>query len=459
METIKRERILQNKTEKSVIDYIIVSRGLLEYLIEMQIDENKKHVLARYSKTKTGIKVVNSDHNILFCQFSVAFNRNNRKIRKEFFKFKSDEGRKSFLEETNSTNKFTGCFDNEANFHISSTKFYKTLKRSFHSCFKKVRIVQGEKRKVGNPSIQHKLQKKSKLTNFMKINKCAIAQKNAESKLIEIEEAIANELSSNNAEKVKEYVGSIETLDGNFSQIGLWKLKQKLCPQTTDPPMAKYDNTGNLITTTEGLKSLYLDTYRNRLKHREMNENYMDIYFLKSELWQSRLENLKRIKTKDWNMKQLENVLKGLKNNTSMDPNGMVNETFKEGYMGSDLKNALLIFFNSIKSNHIIPHYMTLGNITTIYKSKGSRLDLNNDRGIFILTVMKKILEKLIYNDIYKDIDQNMSDCNIGFRKKRNIRDHLLIIHGVIYSVIRGKEDLVDIQIYDIEKAFDTLWS
>ena len=72
---------------------------------------------------------------------------------------------------------------------------------------------------------------------------------------------------------------------------------------------------------------------------------------------------------------------------------------------------------------------------------------------------MKKILEKLIYNDIYKDIDQNMSDCNIGFRKKRNIRDHLLIIHGVIYSVIRGKEDLVDIQIYDIEKAFDTLWS
>ena len=189
-------------------------------------------------------------------------------------------------------------------------------------------------------------------------------------------------MSSSNTEAVKEYIGSIETLDGNFSQIGLWKLKKKLCPQITDPPMAKHDNTGNLITTTEGIKSLYLDTYRNRLKHREMNKNYMDIYFLKSELWQSRLENMKQIKTKNWNMKQLENVLKGLKNNTSMDPNGMVNETFKEGYIGSDLKQALLILFNSIKSKHIIPHYMTLGNITTIYKSKGSRLDLNNDRGI-----------------------------------------------------------------------------
>ena len=53
----------------------------------------------------------------------------------------------------------------------------------------------------------------------------------------------------------------METLDGNFSQLGLWKLKQKRCPQRTDPPMAKLDMTGNLVTTTEGLKNLYLIHY------------------------------------------------------------------------------------------------------------------------------------------------------------------------------------------------------
>ena len=74
------------------------------------------------------------------------------------------------------------------------------------------------------------------------------------------------------------------------------------------------------------------------------------------------------------------------------------------------------------------------------------------------MTVLKKILDKLIYLDNYKDLDQNMSDSNIGARRRRNIKDHLLIIHGVINSVIRGEEECIDIQIYDIEKAFDAMW-
>ena len=54
---------------------------------------------------------------------------------------------------------------------------------------------------------------------------------------------------------------------------------------------------------------------------------------------------------------------------------------------------------------------------------------------------MKKILDRLIYVDNYDDIDKKMSDSNIGARKQRNIKDHLLIIHGVINSVIRGNEE------------------
>ena len=64
------------------------------------------------------------------------------------------------------------------------------------------------------------------------------------------------------------------------------------------------------------------------------------------------------------------------------------------------------------------------------------------DRGIFILTVMKNILDKLLYKDYYH-VDFNMSDYNIGSRKKRNIKDQLLKIHGVINSVLQGKEDPV----------------
>ena len=72
------------------------------------------------------------------------------------------------------------------------------------------------------------------------------------------------------------------------------------------------------------------------------------------------------------------------------------------------------------------------------------------------MNVLKKILDKLIYFDNYEDLDGNMSDSNIGAR--RNIKDNLLIIRGVINSVLKGGEECIDIQIYDIEKAFDAMW-
>ena len=101
---------------------------------------------------------------------------------------------------------------------------------------------------------------------------------------------------------------------------------------------------------------------------------------------------------------------------------------------------------------------MVRENISTIYKNKGSRLDLDNDRGIFILTALKKILDKLIFFDKFDDIDDHMSDSNIGARKGRNVKNHLFIIYGIINSVIKGKEPCIDVQIYDLEKAFDALW-
>ena len=83
---------------------------------------------------------------------------------------------------------------------------------------------------------------------------------------------------------------------------------------------------------------------------------------------------------------------------------------------------------------------------------------MSNDRGIFVLTVLRKILDKLTYLDKYPGLDINMSDSNIGARKNKNIRNHLFIIHGIINSVIQGEEKCVDMQVYDLEQCFDALW-
>ena len=136
----------------------------------------------------------------------------------------------------------------------------------------------------------------------------------------------------------------------------------------------------------------------------------------------------------------------------------MINEIFKTGVLGDDLKLAILELLNSIKLEQKLPKFMQLANITTIYKKKGSRQDMNNDRGIFVVCVLRMILDSLVYQEKYPLVDTGMSNSNIGARKNRNIRDHLFIVYGIINSVLNGEDDPVDIQIYDVEKCFDALW-
>ena len=83
---------------------------------------------------------------------------------------------------------------------------------------------------------------------------------------------------------------------------------------------------------------------------------------------------------------------------------------------------------------------------------------MKNDRGIFLLTSLRRILDKLIYQDKYEAINANMSDCNIGARREKQVKNHLFILHGVINSVVNGKEDCIDVHFYDLEQAFDALW-
>ena len=67
-------------------------------------------------------------------------------------------------------------------------------------------------------------------------------------------------------------------------------------------------------------------------------------------------------------------------------------------------------------------------------------------------------MDRLIYNDEYEKIDKQLSDSNVGARKHRNIRDNIFVLNAITNSVVNGKEDPVDIQLFDVEKCFDALW-
>lgn len=274
-----------------------------------------------------------------------------------------------------------------------------------------------------------------------------------------IDDKISDIVSVKNKEIVENFLK--DTSDGvdGFGFQKTWKMKKRLAPKNTfDPPTAKLDGAGNLITDMDNLEELYLQTYIDRLKSNEIEPHLKSLESLKEYLFELRYNIAKNVVTPDWTMKKLENALKTFKNGKARDAHGHIYELFKYG--GRDLKTSILKMFNLIKKKQEYPEILKVSNISSFYKNKGSKSDLNNDRGVFIVVKLRSILDKLIYLDKYETIESNMSDSNIGARKGRNIRDHLFVINGIMNDILKNKNNKKDIEllIYDMigkhEKKF-----
>ena len=120
-------------------------------------------------------------------------------------------------------------------------------------------------------------------------------------------------------------------------------------------------------------------------------------------------------KSPDWTEKEVREVLKSLKNNKAKDPLGFINELFKT--QGEDLVKSLVLMMNRIKNLMAVPEVFHMKNVTSLFKNKGSRSDLKNDRGIFNCTILNSLLQKLLLKKNYDVIDSNLTDSNCGSRK------------------------------------------
>ena len=454
--SITRQRKTINGVEKSILDFVIICEQLLPHFRRMLVDENRENTLTKFCSLKGARVKSESDHNPIYVEFNLTYRRCSAEKRREIFDFKNESSQKIFYEITHTCQKLRACFNGNKSPEDATNDFFKTLHQTFYKAFSKIRI-KSQKSLSMTKNSKYMLMK-TELENVLKSKVPKEQIEAAKCKLKEVELNIFKEIADKNAKIVIDQVSKLDTFDGKFNQLGMWKIKSKIMPRPRDPPTAKRDEFCNLITAPSALKNLYLKTYQNRLEHRKIKERYEELRKLKSELWDLRFENLKMKQSVPWSLADLEKATKSLKNNQSRDPNSMINELFKAGIAGGDLKTAVLGLMNLVQSTLFIPDYMQYADITSIFKNKNSRMSLENDRGIFILGVLRKILDKLIYLDKYQHLEKNMSDSNIGARKDKNVRNHLFIVYGIITSVLRGGRGCVDLQIYDLVQAFDALW-
>lgn len=343
--------------------------------------------------------------------------------RQEIFNLRNKECQSNFYEFTNNSNLFsTSALIDDVK--IAGKMWLKNIKFAIMKNFRKIRI-------------SHNNHKKSEVNIIME--RQTFLEPGSE-EFLENESLIAEKIAEQNKRIIIEQIQEMTDPTGNLSRIKMWKIRQRVCPRNeNNVPVSKINEHGELISNKKELKSLYVSTYKHRLRHRNIAPGYEQLRDLKNNLFSMRFEIAKLRKSDNWSEPELMKVLKGLKSNKATDPVGLVYELFKPGVAGSDLLRSLLILCNKIKAQCQIPKFLELANISSLYKHRGSKMDLNNDRGVFNVVTARSIIDKLVYNDYYDIMDSNMSDSNVGGRKKRNIRDNLFIVYGIInYSLKNG---------------------
>ena len=276
--------------------------------------------------------------------------------------------------------------------------------------------------------------------------------------LMKVEAEFAEKCAEENYKKIKDELKDMEGDESGFNVGKFWKLRKKLCPYKKDPPTAMLSLCGNLVTSAENLEKHMIEHYEKVLSNRPINPELEGLNKDKESLCSKRMEIARQNKSDPWTIEDLEIVLKHLKKGKSRDPNDHINKLYNSEHAGNDLKHALIVLMNKIKEQLVYPHDLEACNISSIYK-KGRRNLFHNYHGVFRLTVLRSILDRLIYNDLYPVIDLSLTDAAVGNKKGRNIRDNLFVVNAITNSIIRGNEEPCELGIYDAEKCFDSLWS
>ena len=457
---ITRKRTTVNGVEKSVIDFLVVCEELFAHMTKMIIDEDNKYPIESHRKVGNKTKVTKTDHNLITGVFNLKTLKEEKVTRREIFKYNDVEGLNKFREMT-SNDVLSKCFE-EKDFKKAADKWLKVLKNILQRSFKKVRL--GNKKNINEEAVnllKEKLKLKNELDTIEKDGKNHenIKKKHAlNDKMEDIDQQLANKNAAKQAETIIKHLEDLTEDDVGFSTNKMWGLKKKLYSQNQEVPMAMKDEGGNLITNKTSLVKLYQKMYQRRLSHKEIMEGWNDIQELKEYLFRNRIFQSSENIAADWNLSEIKKVCSKLKAGKARDRDDFIFELFNPAICGDDMSQSLQKLFNGIKNNLEIPMFMKKVAITSLYKNKGSKSDFSNQRGIFNVSKIRSILDKILYKDVYDSIDKELSYSNIGARKGRNIRDHLFVVYSIINDVINGTSPSIDIQSIDINKCFDEMW-
>ena len=118
--------------------------------------------------------------------------------------------------------------------------------------------------------------------------------------------------------------------------------------------------------------------------------------------------------------------------------------------------SSLAFIFNRFFKEDIFPDNPKVALICPIYKGKGSKSDPDNYRPISVLSVVAKLFEKFVHDQLLKHLERYLHSDQSGLRPKLPTETSLLNTTNQLFlNIDRGQYNIA--VFIDLRKAFDTV--
>ena len=438
-----RIRKKKTKMEKSTLDYIITTDDVFQHVSKFIVDEDKLQTPFRVVKRKSKPYSIYSDHCSITISLPILHAK--KKKRKEKKWVITKKGLEKFNEL--STPPFfivEGQLDVDANYE----KFTHKMRETMGKCFKEKEISCDDEWEPSGNEIAASIKKLKRLRRKGKIQRII-----ANNYITKIKEIQAEQVSKQNLSKVKDIYLKLSD-DGKFSSNEFWNLRRSLKKQNTEKSSIIVGGQTELFGEI-AITNAYKEEFTYRLRNRKISPELMQYEKTTVEIVKNYLKYAETIKSqRNFTIEELQNIIRKLAKRKAPGIDQLTTELLQAA--GDGLLMAILELFNYMKNEVVIPQHWEYVLITTIYKGKGRKKELVNHRGIFLISVLYKIFERLIHNRI-QDILEKTSKFQAGATHNRGPADNLFLLRGTMDHLVYLNKPAY-ITLYDFRQAFDSLW-
>ena len=152
---------------------------------------------------------------------------------------------------------------------------------------------------------------------------------------------------------------------------------------------------------------------------------------------------------------EISDIISILKSGKSLGPNSIPMKSLK--CLSPLISSSLSQIINESFQSGTFPDKMKLAKVIPLFK-KGCPLTASNYRPISLLSVFCKIIEKVMYERLYKFLDKHeiLYSLQFGFRASHSINHALVSLTEAIKRSLDNRKFSCGIFI-DLQKAFDTV--